>query len=136
MNNQFYFHRSTCIQLIQKFYNPLSVSENNLFFDEQLNDFNLNLFLCLFFSLKQGSVSIDGINVNDWNTQQLRKFIGVVSQEPVLFATTIRENIRYGNPDASNEEIEKAARIANCHNFIMKLSEGYETSIGERGAQL
>lgn len=66
----------------------------------------------------------------------MRKFIGVVSQEPVLFATTIRENIRYGNPDASNDEIEKAARIANCHNFIMKLSEGYETSIGERGAQL
>jgi ABC-type multidrug transport system fused ATPase/permease subunit len=92
--------------------------------------------LIYFFFLKQGSVSIDGINVNDWNTQQLRKFIGVVSQEPVLFATTIRENIRYGNPDASNEEVEKAARIANCHNFIMKLSDGYETSIGERGAQL
>lgn len=66
----------------------------------------------------------------------MRSFIGVVGQEPVLFATTIRENIRYGNPDVSNEEIEKAARIANCHQFIMKLPDGYETKIGERGAQL
>ena len=54
----------------------------------------------------------------------------------MLFATTIRENIRYGNPDVSNDEIEKAARIANCHHFIMKLPDGYETKIGERGAQL
>lgn len=53
-----------------------------------------------------------------------------------MFATTIRENIRYGNPDVNNEEIEKAARIANCHQFIMKLPDGYETKIGERGAQL
>lgn len=60
----------------------------------------------------------------------------MVGQEPVLFATTIRENIRYGNPDVSNEEIEKVARIANCHQFIMKLPDGYETKIGERGAQL
>lgn len=81
-------------------------------------------------------MSVDGVNVKDWNTQHLRKFVGVVSQEPVLFATTIRENIRYGNPDASNEEIEKASRTANCHNFIMKLTDGYETNIGERGAQL
>ena len=66
----------------------------------------------------------------------MRSFIGVVGQEPVLFATTIRENIRYGNPDVSNEEIEKAARISNCHQFIMKLPDGYDTKIGERGAQL
>lgn len=81
-------------------------------------------------------MSVDGVNVKDWNTQHLRKFVGVVSQEPVLFATSILENIRYGNPDASNEEVERAARIANCHNFIMKLTEAYETNIGERGAQL
>lgn len=59
-----------------------------------------------------------------------------MGQEPVLFATTIRENIRYGNPDVSNDEIEKAARIANCHQFITKLPDSYETKIGERGAQL
>lgn len=86
--------------------------------------------------LSQGSVSIDDIPIPDWNTLHLRSFIGVVGQEPVLFATTIRENIRYGNPDVNNEEIEKAARIANCHQFIMKLPDGYETKIGERGAQL
>lgn len=76
------------------------------------------------------------MKIPEWNTLHLRSFIGVVGQEPVLFATTIRENIRYGNPDVSNEEIEKAARIANCHQFIMKLPDGYETKIGERGAQL
>jgi ATP-binding cassette subfamily B (MDR/TAP) protein 1 len=60
----------------------------------------------------------------------------VVGQEPVLFAQTIRENIRYGNPECTDEEIEKSARIANCHTFIMKLPDGYDTLIGERGAQL
>lgn len=60
----------------------------------------------------------------------------MVGQEPVLFATTIRENIRYGRPDCTDEEIEKAAKIANCHGFILKLPEGYETLIGERGASL
>lgn len=84
----------------------------------------------------QGSVSVDDIKIPEWNTLHLRSFIGVVGQEPVLFATTIRENIRYGNPDVSNDEIEKAARISNCHQFIMKLPDGYETKIGERGAQL
>lgn len=81
-------------------------------------------------------MSIDDTKVPEWNTLHLRSFIGVVGQEPVLFATTIRENIRYGNPDVGNDEIEKAARIANCHQFIMKLPDGYETKIGERGAQL
>jgi ATP-binding cassette subfamily B (MDR/TAP) protein 1 len=66
----------------------------------------------------------------------MRSFIGVVGQEPVLFATTIKENIRYGNPECTDEEIEKAARIANCHSFIMKLPSGYDTKIGERGGQL
>lgn len=81
-------------------------------------------------------MSVDGIKIPEWNTLHLRSFIGVVGQEPVLFATTIRENIRYGNPDVSNSEIETAARISNCHQFIMKLPDGYETKIGERGAQL
>lgn len=81
-------------------------------------------------------MTIDDLKIPEWNTLHLRSFIGVVGQEPVLFATTIRQNIRYGNPDVSNDEIEKAARIANCHQFIMKLPDGYETKIGERGAQL
>lgn len=66
----------------------------------------------------------------------MRSFIGVVGQEPVLFATTIRENIRYGNPECTDEETETAARIANCHGFIMKLPNEYDTLIGERGASL
>lgn len=70
------------------------------------------------------------------NITWLRSFIGVVGQEPVLFATSIAENIRYGNPEASQIEIEKAAKIANCHSFITKLPNGYHTLIGERGAQL
>jgi ATP-binding cassette, subfamily B (MDR/TAP), member 1 len=66
----------------------------------------------------------------------LRSCIGVVGQEPVLFATTIAENIRYGFPESTQEDIEKAAEIANCHTFITKLPLGYNTLVGERGAQL
>lgn len=99
--------KSTCLQLIQNLYNPL-----------------------------KGTVSVDDMRIPDWNIRHLRSFIGVVGQEPILFATSIRENIRYGKPDVTNEEIEKAARIANCHQFITKLPDGYDTKIGERGAQL
>lgn len=66
----------------------------------------------------------------------LRSQIGVVGQEPALFATTIAENIKYGNLLATQEDIEKAARKANAHNFIKSLPHGYNTMIGERGAQL
>ena len=76
------------------------------------------------------------MKVTDLNTQWLRSLIGVVGQEPVLFAATIKENIKYGNPKANQNEIEKAARISNCHSFISKLPLGYDTMIGERGAQL
>ena len=70
---------------------------------------------------RQGCVLMEGISAKDINTAWLRSFIGVVGQEPVLFATTIGENIRYGNPVVSMEEIENAAKIANCHDFITKL---------------
>lgn len=66
----------------------------------------------------------------------MRQHIGVVSQEPVLFATTIAENIRYGNDDVTQEELEEATKAANAHSFIMELPEGYETLVGERGTQL
>ena len=66
----------------------------------------------------------------------LRSHIGVVSQEPVLFDTTIAENIRYGKEDATMEEIQEAAKNANAHNFIMELPKGYETLVGEAGTQL
>ena len=80
-------------------------------------------------------VTIDGRNVKDLNLRWLRDNIGVVSQEPVLFDTTIAENIRYGKLDASTEEIEQAARKANAYKFISDLPDKFETMVGER-AQL
>ena len=84
--------KSTCIQLIQRFYDPLA-----------------------------GSVRIDGRDVRDLNISWLRTHLGVVNQEPVLFATSIIENIRFGRDGVTNEEIIKAAKAANAHNFIMDL---------------
>lgn len=79
---------------------------------------------------------IGGYNIRELNLYWLRQHIGVVSQEPVLFATTIAENIRYGKDDATQEEVEEAAKAANAHSFILELPEGYETLVGERGTQL
>jgi ABC transporter len=71
-----------------------------------------------FYDPLQGCIELDGINIKDINVSHLRNVIGYVGQEPTLFATTIRGNIKYGNPDATQEEIEKAARMANAHDFI------------------
>ena len=79
---------------------------------------------------------IGGENIKNLNIKWLRDNIGVVSQEPVLFDTTIAENIRYGQEDASMEDIEQAARSANAHEFVSQLPDGYNTLTGERGAQL
>jgi ATP-binding cassette subfamily B (MDR/TAP) protein 1 len=76
---------------------------------------------------------LNGLNVKAMNTKALRQNIGLVGQEPILFATSIIDNIRYGNPKATLREIERAAKIANCHQFVTKLPMGYETIIGERG---
>lgn len=83
-----------------------------------------------------GSVEIDGIPVDHYNLIWLRQHIGVVSQEPVLFQTSIKENIRFGNMDATQEQIEQVAKMANAHDFIMGLPKKYDTLVGERGAQL
>lgn len=69
----------------------------------------------------QGSILMNGTPIQEINTTWLRSFIGVVGQEPVLFATTIAENIRYGNPQVTMDGIQNAAKIANCHDFIQKL---------------
>lgn len=79
---------------------------------------------------------IDDNNIKSLNLTWLRSQIGVVGQEPALFATSIAENIKYGNLFATQEDVEKAARKANAHNFIKSLPHGYNTIIGERGAQL
>ncbi|CAG0912519.1 unnamed protein product [Notodromas monacha] len=99
--------KSTCIQLIQRFYDTL-----------------------------EGQVLIDGEPVTDLNVGWLREHIGVVSQEPVLFATNIEENIRMGNEKATSIQIQAAAKQANAHDFVTKLPNNYKTLVGDRGAQL
>ena len=79
---------------------------------------------------------IGGKDVRTLNLKWLRSHIGVVSQEPVLFDTTIAENIRYGREDATMKDIEAAAKAANAHSFISELPDGYKTLVGERGTQL
>nr|XP_004494063.2 ABC transporter B family member 1-like [Cicer arietinum] len=99
--------KSTVVSLIERFYDPTS-----------------------------GQVMLDGHDIKTLKLKWLRQQIGLVSQEPALFATTIRENILLGRPDANQVEIEEAARVANAHSFIIKLPEGFETQVGERGLQL
>ena len=81
-------------------------------------------------------MTIGGYDVRQLNLHWLRSNIGVVSQEPVLFATTIAENIRYGREDVSDEEMIAAAEAANAHSFISELPDGYNTLVGEMGTQL
>ncbi|CAF3770521.1 unnamed protein product [Rotaria sp. Silwood1] len=99
--------KSTCIQLLQRFYDQDS-----------------------------GSIFIDEKQINEYNLKWLRQHIGVVSQEPILFHATIRENILFGRDSATDEEIHEAAKMANAHDFIMTLPDKYETQVGERGAAL
>ncbi|XP_039593521.1 ATP-dependent translocase ABCB1-like isoform X2 [Polypterus senegalus] len=99
--------KSTTIQLLQRFYDPLG-----------------------------GEITLDGQDIRTLNVKWLRENIGIVSQEPVLFATTIAENIRYGREDATDAEIEQAIKEANAYDFISKLPDGLNTMVGERGAQL
>ena len=83
-----------------------------------------------------GEVLLDGVNIKSLNRKWLRSQIGLVNQEPALFATSIRENILYGKPDASDKEIEEACKAANAHTFISGLPNGYHTQVGERGVQM
>lgn len=88
------------------------------------------------YNIQKGCISLDSNDISTLNTKWLRHKIGIVSQEPVLFATSIKENIKFGYEDASTEEIEGAAKAANAHDFISRLPDGYNTMVGERGAQL
>ncbi|CAF1185637.1 unnamed protein product [Rotaria magnacalcarata] len=92
--------------------------------------------LLRFYEPASGHITINNQLISDYNIKNLRQNVGVVSQEPYLFGTTIYDNIRYGKEDASNIEIEKAAKQANAHDFIMKLPNKYETLVGESGIQL
>lgn len=92
--------------------------------------------ICRFYDVDYGKITIDGVDVRDIRLEDLRRHIGVVMQDPVLFNGTIRENISYGRPDATFEEIVAAARAANAHNFILAKPDGYDTVLGEKGGGL
>jgi ABC-type multidrug transport system fused ATPase/permease subunit len=89
-----------------------------------------------FYDASSGRVAIDGIDVTDYKLSALRSQIGYVLQETVLFRGTIRENIAYGRPDATEDEIIEAAKIANAHEFIVRMPHGYDSMVGERGDTL
>jgi ATP-binding cassette, subfamily B, bacterial len=89
-----------------------------------------------FYELTSGKITIDGIDVREVRLQSLREQISIVSQEPFLFNGTVRENILYGRLDASEAEMIAAAKAANCHEFISRLAEGYNSRVGERGVKL
>ena len=91
--------------------------------------------LCRFYDVTGGQIAVDGYDVRNVTQRSLRSQIGVVLQEPFIFTDTIANNIRYGRPDAPMEEVIAAAKLANCHDFVMKLSDGYETVAQERGSQ-
>jgi len=99
--------KSTIIQLMQRFYDP-----------------------------DAGRITLDGTDIRDVPRAELRRHMALVPQDPVIFATSARENIRFGRPDASDAEVEAAARAAAAHEFLQKLPEGYDTQLGERGVLL
>ncbi|WP_318247387.1 ABC transporter ATP-binding protein [Priestia flexa] len=89
-----------------------------------------------FYDVSSGEILIDGVNVKDYQTKNLRDQIGIVLQDTVLFSDTIRNNILLGKPGATDEDVVAAAKAANAHDFIMKLPNGYDTKVGERGMKL
>jgi ATP-binding cassette, subfamily B, bacterial len=89
-----------------------------------------------FYDVTAGRLLVDGADVRDVKLTSLRRSIAVISQDPFLFSTTVRENIAFGAPDAIDEEVERAARLAQAHEFVAALPQGYDTVIGERGITL
>lgn len=89
-----------------------------------------------FYEVTNGSIFVDGIDIRDIKLKSLRKNIGIVQQDVYLFAGSVKENIRYGKPNATEEEIIDASKKANAHNFIIELENGYDTYVGERGVKL
>jgi subfamily B ATP-binding cassette protein MsbA len=89
-----------------------------------------------FHDVTEGELLIDGVNIRDYSLKSVREQMSIVTQEPILFNDTIAANISLGKPDATLEEIERAAMIANAHNFIVQKEDGYKTNIGDRGSKL
>ena len=89
-----------------------------------------------FYDVTEGRVTVDGVDVRDAKLASLRRVIGIVAQDPFLFSATVAENISFGAPEATREDIERAAQLAQAHDFIVELPDGYDTVIGERGITL
>jgi ATP-binding cassette, subfamily B, bacterial MsbA len=89
-----------------------------------------------FHDCTKGAITLDGINIKNYKIKPLRRLMSFVTQEPILFNDTIAANIALGNPDATPQQVETAARIANAHSFIMAKEQGYATNIGDRGMKL
>ncbi len=89
-----------------------------------------------FYDVSGGRVLVDGVDVRDVTLYSLRREIGVIPQDPFLFSTTVRENIAFGRPEMSDAEVERVARLAQAHEFVERLPQGYDTVIGERGITL
>ncbi len=89
-----------------------------------------------FYDVDRGRVLIDGVDVREWPLHDLRSQVGIALQEAVLFSGTVRDNIRYGRPDATEEEVIAAAQAAQAHDFIMAMPNGYDTLVGQRGVNL
>jgi ABC-type multidrug transport system fused ATPase/permease subunit len=92
--------------------------------------------LLRFYDIQQGSILIDGQNIRNITQSSLREAISFVPQDPILFHRSLHDNICYGKTDASDEEVIRAAKLAHCHEFIEKLTNGYDTFVGERGIKL
>jgi ATP-binding cassette subfamily B protein len=100
------------------------------------SDLTLSRLLFRFYDVQSGAVKIGGINVRDLSQVSLRRHIGIVPQDTVLFNDTIFYNISYGKPGASHDDVVRAARAASIHDFVMSLPDGYQTEVGERGLKL
>jgi len=92
--------------------------------------------LCRFYIAQEGSIEIDGVDIRNLSLEDLRRQIGMVPQESYLFSGTIADNIAYAKPNAGPEEIIRAAKAANAHDFIVAFPDGYEMQVGERGQSL
>jgi ATP-binding cassette subfamily B protein len=92
--------------------------------------------VCRFFDVAAGAIVVDGVDVRSYPVEEYRRNIGIVLQDPFLFYGTIAENIAYGKPDATRAEIIAAARAARAHDFILRLPDGYDSLVGERGQTL
>ncbi|KAJ2828372.1 hypothetical protein IWW50_001413 [Coemansia erecta] len=88
------------------------------------------------YDAKSGTVSVEGLGVRDWNIMALRENMAIVGQEPILFSRTIAENIAYGKPGATQQEVEEAAQEANIFNFVRNLPDGFNTNVGQKGGRL